>query len=253
MVLKSTFTMLLIATLAVFTTTPQTAEAHSWAECVDWKFKNPKRPDYSDKGGKCLGYARRFPLGRRFASLDSAWPNRHYQQTHRKPTPNNALPCSNRRAGEEPGSDETRPKKWSDAYGGKYGRMTVTHVGDTLCLRWPAKNHATKDSYNNPVWINLSPYANRADISQSALNKANIAKLTYKNCMKYGNNDNRACGGCFKVPKRNPGVYLMQWRWMLNKDEWYTSCADINIQGKSKSKRHLNEEISGIVHPDDRI
>ncbi|KAG0316888.1 hypothetical protein BG000_004691, partial [Podila horticola] len=56
MVLKSTFTFLAVATLAVFSATP-VAEAHSWADCIDWKFNNPKKQDWSDKGGKCVGYA----------------------------------------------------------------------------------------------------------------------------------------------------------------------------------------------------
>ncbi|KAG0221801.1 hypothetical protein BGW41_006487 [Actinomortierella wolfii] len=232
MVLKSTFSALLVATLAVISTTPQTAEAHSWADCIDWKFNNPKKPEWSDKGGKCMGYARRYPLGKKFASLDSDWPSRHYWQSMKDMTP-----CSDRKHGVEKGANEQRPAKgkgWSDAYGGKYGRMTVTYVGDTLCVRWPAKNHA-KESKPNPVWINLSPVANK-DISQKALNDANVAKLPYNNCSKSGNDDTRACGGCFKVPKRKPGIYLLQWRWLLNKNknEWYTSCADINIQNKSK-------------------
>ncbi|KAF9334867.1 hypothetical protein BG006_001337 [Podila minutissima] len=229
MVLKSTFTFLVVATLAVFTTTP-VVEAHSWADCIDWKFNNPKKPDWSDKGGKCIGYARRFPVGKTFGSLDSAWPSRHYQQVRKNP--DSALACSNRKAGAEPGSDETRANPVTAAYGGKYGRMTVTTVGDTLCVRWPAKNHAAKNEPNGMVQINLSKVKNGKDISQKELLKNTIARLPYKNCMKGSNEDRRACGGCFKVPVRASGVYLLQWRWMLNKNEWYTSCADIQIGGK---------------------
>ncbi|KAF9376957.1 hypothetical protein CPC16_012066 [Podila verticillata] len=169
MVLKSTFTFLAVAALAVFTTSP-VVEAHSWADCIDWKFNNPKKPDWSDKGGKCQGYARRFPLGKAFGSLDSAYPNRHYQQ-----------------------------------------------------------NHAKKNEPNNMVQINLSKARNGKDISQQELLKNTIARLPYKNCMKGSNEDRRACGGCFKVPVRASGTYLLQWRWMLNKNEWYTSCADVQI------------------------
>ncbi|KAF9344684.1 hypothetical protein BGX26_004039 [Mortierella sp. AD094] len=226
MVLKSTFTFVVVAALAVFSTAPQ-AEAHSWADCIDWKF-NTKKVDWTDKGGKCLGYARRFPLKNKgFGKLDSADPNRHYQQVHKNP--NSALPCSNGRAGEEPGSDETRANPVTKAYGGKYGRMTVTSVGDTLCVRWPAKNHAKKNEPNNKVQINLSKVRNGKDISQQELLKNTVALLPYKNCMSGSNEDLRACGGCFKVPVRASGVYLLQWRWMLNKNEWYTSCADIQI------------------------
>jgi len=235
MVLKSTFTFVAIAALALFTQAPQTAEAHSWADCVDWKFKNAKdgkagqlHQDWSDKNGKCAGYARRFPLGKAFGSLDSAYPNRHYMQDRKRP--DSALACSNRRAGSEPGSDETRANPVSKAYGGNYGKMTVTSVGNTLCVRWPAKNHAAKNEQNREVYINLSKATNGKDISQKELNQNTIAKLPYKNCRAGKNEDRRACGGCFKVPRRSPGVYLLQWRWMLNKNEWYTSCADIQIR-----------------------
>jgi len=61
-----------------------------------------------------------------------------------------------------------------------------------------------------------------------------IALLPFKNCDAGSNEDRRACGGCFKVPARAPGTYLMQWRWMLNKNEWYTSCADVYIGAKKK-------------------
>ncbi|KAF9185199.1 hypothetical protein BGZ51_002920, partial [Haplosporangium sp. Z 767] len=185
------------------------------------------KQDWSDNGGKCLGYARRFPTGKRFASLDSADPSRHYEQKHKNP--NSADPCSNGRNGESHASDETRANPVSKAYGGKYGRMTVTSVGDTLCVRWPAKNHAEKNEDNTIVQINLSKTKDGKDPSQSELLKNTIAKLPYKNCGSNKDSDKRPCGGCFKVPVRASGTYLLQWRWMLNKNEWYTSCADIQI------------------------
>ncbi|KAG0362002.1 hypothetical protein BGZ54_008829 [Gamsiella multidivaricata] len=234
MLFKTSFTALVVASLAVFSTYTPQAEAHSWMDCVDWKFNNAKTQDWSDKGGKCQGYARRFPLGKKFASLDSASPNRHYRQPKKNP---NSYPCSDRKHGEERGSDETRASPVEKAYGGKYGRMTTTTVGDTLCVRWPAKNHATKDEENHPVFINLSKVRDGKDISQKELTANNIAKLNYKNCnSKFPNQDQRACGGCFKVPVRASGVYLLQWRWLLNANvnEWYTSCADVRIGPKSK-------------------
>ncbi|GJJ77771.1 hypothetical protein EMPS_10130 [Entomortierella parvispora] len=234
MVLKSTFTFVAVAALALFTAAPQQADAHSWADCIDWQFKKgglnvpgKQGQDWTDGAGKCNGYARRYPLGKAFGSLDSADPNRHYQQVHKNP--NSALPCSDKRAGKEPGSDETRANPVSKAYGGKWGKMTVTNVGNTLCVRWPAKNHAVKDEENHKVQINLSKVRNGKDISQQELLKNTIAQLPFKNCKPGKNEDRRACGGCFKVPVRASGVYLLQWRWMLNKDEWYTSCADIQI------------------------
>ncbi|KAF9547763.1 hypothetical protein EC957_007928 [Mortierella hygrophila] len=228
MVLKSSFTTLVVATLAVFSSYTPQAKAHSWADCIDWKFNKAGNQDWSDQGGKCTGYARRFPLGKEFGSLDSAYPNRHYQQDRQNPS--TALPCSNRIVGATRGSDETRANPPSKAYGGEYGRMTVTSVGDTLCVRWPAKTHGQSFHPNNKVQIHLSKSRNALDISQQELLKNTIANLDYKNCNPGSNEDRRPCGGCFKVPVRAKGTYLLQWRWMLNQDEWYTSCADIEIQ-----------------------
>ncbi|KAF9935038.1 hypothetical protein FBU30_008531 [Linnemannia zychae] len=237
-----TCTALLATALAVlsFSATPA-VEAHSWADCIDWRFNSKGSEDWTDKGGKCLGYARRFPVGKAFGSLDDADPSRHYQQAG---NPNTALPCSDHRHGKDVGSDETRADPPSKAYGGKWGRMTVTSVGNTLCVRWPAKNHAEKNEDNTVVQINLSKNKDGKDPSQQELLKNTIAHLPYKNCNRNSNPDRRACGGCFKVPVRAQGIYLLQWRWMLNKGEWYTSCADIQIGGgkgtvssKSKSKR----------------
>ncbi|KAF9987502.1 hypothetical protein BGZ75_000545 [Mortierella antarctica] len=222
MVLKSSFTILVAATLAVFSANTPQAEAHSWAECVDWRFTG-KKNDWSDKGGKCMGYARRFPLGHGFGTLDEASPNRHYMQY--KSHPDTSPPCSNLKDGSERGSDETRASPPSKAYGGKFGRMTVTTVGSTLCVRWPSKTHAGEYKVPN-VQIYLSKNSNGKDISQKELFKYKVADLPFSNCNKGGNKDKRPCGGCFKVPTRASGIYLLQWRWMLNKNEWYTSCAE---------------------------
>ncbi|KAF9942060.1 hypothetical protein BGZ65_010971 [Modicella reniformis] len=243
MVLKTSFTLLAVATLALFSSNAPQAEAHSWVDCVDWKFKDAaakKKQDWSEKGGSCKGYARRFPLGKAFGSLDSDWPSRHYHQNLRK----NTLPCSDKKAGLEKGADETRDDKdVTKAYGGKYGVMTVTSVGDELCIRWPAKNHADpKSSSETTVDIYLTEKPNQKDpTKQSQLTKNfRIAGLRYRNCVSGSNQDRRACGGCFKVPKRSNGVYLLQWRWRLNQrknsldDEYYTSCADVKIVSNKK-------------------
>ncbi|KAF9114321.1 hypothetical protein BGX27_011141 [Mortierella sp. AM989] len=188
--------VILVSTLTLLSNLTPAVEAHSWMDCVNWKFSRPGKQDWSNKGGKCMGYARRFPLGKAFGSLDDADPSRHYQQAG---NPNTALPCSDHRHGKDVGSDETKEdpsKPKTKAYGGKYGRMTVTKVGDTLCVRWPAKNHAESNEDNTIVQINLSKKRNSKDITQQ------------------------------------DGVYLMQWRWMLNPGEWYTSCADVQIGGK---------------------
>ncbi|KAI9241424.1 MAG: hypothetical protein BYD32DRAFT_405972, partial [Podila humilis] len=168
----------------------------------------PRSQDWSDKGGKCMGYARRFPTGKAFGSPRLGRPPATTSRSTRTPTLPSLLQPQGRC---EPGSDETRANPPAKAYGGKYGRMTVTSVGDTLCVRWPAKNHAAKNEPNGMVQINLSKVRNGADISQQELLKNTIARLPYKNCMAGSNQDRRACGGCFKVPVRASGIYLLQW------------------------------------------
>ncbi|KAG0045977.1 hypothetical protein BGZ89_005448, partial [Linnemannia elongata] len=120
---------------------------------------------------------------------------------------------------------ESRASPVSAAYGGQFGRMTVTTVGDTLCARWPAKNHAQPSHANFTVHIYLSKAQNGKDDTQMELLKNNIANLNFRNCNVGPNEDRRPCGGCFKVPARAKGTYLLQWRWA-----GYASCADIQIK-----------------------
>ncbi|KAF9167112.1 hypothetical protein BGX21_011388 [Mortierella sp. AD011] len=224
---SSTVAVVFLSAISVLSTQLPGTEAHSWMDCVNWHFKNPDKEAWGDKDGYCLGYARRFPVGKPFGSLDSANPSRHYQQDHKNP--DTALPCANHHDGKDIGSDETLADPPEDAYGGKYGPMTHTRVGDTLCVRWPAKNHAEKNEDNTVVQINLSKNVNSKDPTQKELLRNTIAELKYKNCGQASTTDKRPCGGCFKVPQRASGRYLLQWRWMLNPGEWYTSCADIQI------------------------
>ncbi|KAG0039862.1 hypothetical protein BGZ82_006414 [Podila clonocystis] len=224
----TTYATVLVSALAIFGHLAPTVQAHSWADCIDWRFKNSKKKVWSDNGGSCHGYARRFPVGKPFGSLDSANPSRHYQQAG---NPNKALPCSDRRHGKDVGSDERAANPRSKAYGGKFGKMTKTKVGNVLCVRWPAKNHAEKNEDDTIVQINFAKNRGK-DPSQEELlaeQKKHPLTLKYKSCGKAKNSDKRPCGGCFNVPKRKPGIYLLQWRWMLNKGEWYTSCADVEI------------------------
>ncbi|KAG0057426.1 hypothetical protein BGZ90_005338 [Linnemannia elongata] len=222
MVLKSSFSVLVVATLAVFSSYAPQAEAHSWVDCMDWKFNKKGKQDWSDQGGKCVGYARRFPvaLGRAFGSHDTLWPPRHYFQDGNNP---DAAPPCNTAVGAR--LSESRASPVSAAYGGQFGRMTVTTVGDTLCARWPAKNHAQPSHANFTVHIYLSKAQNGKDDTQMELLKNNIANLNFRNCNVGPNEDRRPCGGCFKVPARAKGTYLLQWRWA-----GYASCADIQIK-----------------------
>ncbi|KAF9918570.1 hypothetical protein BX616_007726 [Lobosporangium transversale] len=239
LVSTATYTTILASALVLFASSNLTpaAEAHSWMDCVNWKFHSRTNPDFSDKGGYCRGYARRYPKDLNFGTLDDASPSRHYQQAG---NPNTALPCSDRRHGKDIGSDETMGDPVSSAYGGKYGEMATIRSGETLCVRWPAKNHAEGNEDNTIVQINLIKSRNSQDATQAELLRNTIARLPYKNCSRGSGTDKKPCGGCFKMPARSPGLYLLQWRWMLNPGEWYTSCADIQIEDdKRGNKRRL--------------
>ncbi|KAF9083498.1 hypothetical protein BGX23_011386 [Mortierella sp. AD031] len=236
MVFKVSLSILIVATLAMLCALAPQAEAHSWADCVDWK---PAGKSNRWTKGKCMGYARRFPVKQKpFGKLDSASPSRHYEQLNSKKNNyklNDEPACSDHSHGESRGADERREKKnIGDAYNQKgWGQMTSTTAGDTLCLRWPAKNHA-QDTDKGKVIINWMRDDGKENHRQSVLNKHKLTELDFGNCDK-GSSDTRACGGCIKVPKNaTPGMYLLQWRWRLNKnpDEFYTSCADIKVNKK---------------------
>ncbi|KAF9117533.1 hypothetical protein BGW39_002090 [Mortierella sp. 14UC] len=220
-----------VITLTVLTVFVQ---AHSWADCVDWRFNNPDNPGWHDSDGKCFGWARQYPVnsGIRFGSLDSASPNRHYHQN-----PKDFIPCSDKIHGIEPGSDETRQDPVSRAYGGKWGAMASAKAGEKICVRWPAKNHAVKEERDRGVFINMPPTPTIRDPTQSQLMGMTIQKLPYKNCNEIpGDTDHTPCGGCFTIPaNRTTGTYMVQWRWELNDDEWYTSCWDLQVTGVDAS------------------
>ncbi|KAG0223939.1 hypothetical protein B0O80DRAFT_200785 [Mortierella sp. GBAus27b] len=232
MIFKAASVAILVSVLTVLSTYRPQVEAHSWMDCVDWRFNNAGGDeDWSNNGGKCMGYARRFPLDHEFGSLDSAEPSRHYQQAG---DPDKALPCSDHKHGKDIGSNETRADPPQSAYGGQWGQMTVTRSGERLCVRWPAKNHAEENEDDTEVQINISERRDGPDPTQEELLQ-NTITMPYKNCGSGPSPDRRPCGGCFEVPVRDEGLYLMQWRWMLNPGEWYTSCADIQIVKNGQS------------------
>ncbi|KAK9763303.1 hypothetical protein K7432_010153 [Basidiobolus ranarum] len=236
---------LILASMATIVMMPALNEAHSWVDCMDWRF-NGGSQSFDDNAGSCAGYARRFPVKYsgsqispkyEFGSLDSVDPNRHYKQSEKNPDDWPA--CSTGKPykggeGEEVGSDETKANPIDGAYGqNKWGPMTVAKAGQQLCVRWPAKNH--KDEPNNVVFINMPPTPMSQDPTQRQLNQWTIAKLDYGNCFS-GGSDKARCGGCFTIPEnRGAGDYLIQWRWKLNGSdnvpEWYTSCSDVRISG----------------------
>ena len=112
--------------------------------------------------------------------------------------------------------------------------MASTSAGSQMCVRWPAKNHAQKNEPSNPVYINMPKTLLSKDPTQKTFMSSTIAQLNYKNCNSTSSTDFTPCGGCFTVPKTlKTGTYVVQWRWMLNKDEWYTSCWDLAVTGTS--------------------
>ncbi|KAF9202856.1 hypothetical protein BGZ49_007011 [Haplosporangium sp. Z 27] len=215
---------------AVLALVASVVEAHSWADCVDWRFNDPSKPGYSAKDGQCYGWARKYPMDKTpFGKLDSANPNRHYQQ---KKGDSNPVPCSDGHSGTEPGSDETRQNPISKAYGGKYGKQAATTAGNKICMRWPAKNHAVPSEPEHFVFINMPKKLLTKDPDQITFSKSNIAKIPFKNCNFTSDTDTTPCGGCFTVPAGlTSGNYVVQWRWQLNPGEFYTSCWDLNVTG----------------------
>lgn len=217
--------------------------AHSWADCVDWRPRNvTKTIPFAASDGDCYGWARKFPYksGVKFAYLDEASPNRHYDQGD--PNDNSkwkgSPSCSDGVHGKEPGSDESMQKPISLAYAGNWGSMTRKAAGDTMCIRWPANNHAVKSEKEWFVRIGLSEVNPTSDPPQDFFsNPSNIiATLPFKNCVPVDTsvadyNKVQPCGGCFTLPKTlAPGMYVMQWRWRLNTPaEWYTSCWDMQV------------------------
>ncbi|KAF9911784.1 hypothetical protein BX616_010479 [Lobosporangium transversale] len=217
------------ATLALLASVAQ-VEAHSWADCVDWRPKDPQNPGFRDSDGECFGWARQYPMDKTpFAALDSSSPSRHYQQDHIA----NPVPCSNRRAGVEPGADETRQDPISKAYGGKFGAQPRVKAGDTMCVRWPAKNHAAKNEREKFVRINMPLELLDKDPDQKTFSNSTIATIPFKNCHGVESNPDAApCGGCFPIPANlQTGNYVVQWRWELNEGEFYASCWDLAVTG----------------------
>jgi hypothetical protein len=149
--------------------------------------------------------------------------------------------------GREKGGGEMRQNPISRAYGGKYGTMASGKAGEKMCVRWPAKNHAVKEERDRGVFINMPPTPTSRDPSQSQLMKYTIAKLSYKNCSIIEGEDKvkddlSPCGGCFTIPEdRAPGTYMVQWRWELNDNEWYTSCWDLQVTGKDPTDPNPSE------------
>ncbi|KAG9062129.1 hypothetical protein KI688_006461 [Linnemannia hyalina] len=232
--LAKTSLFALVAALTVALLATMT-KAHSWADCVDWRFNDPKKPGWSNRDGKCFAYARKFPYksGTKFGGRDSDNnPHRQYRQD-----PKDFTSCSDGKKGLTVGADESRQNPVSKSYGGNFGPMAVAKAGDTMCVRWPGKSHNGKDQRESGVFINMPPSITTKDPKQSDLMKMTIAHLSFKNCSTV-KDEQTPCGGCFKIPaNRKPGTYTIQWRWELKIDEWYTSCWDVKVKAAGGAKK----------------
>ncbi|KAK9667618.1 hypothetical protein K7432_017596, partial [Basidiobolus ranarum] len=49
-----------LASVAAVMVMPSLNDAHSWVDCMDWRFNSGKQ-SFDDNAGSCAGYARRFP------------------------------------------------------------------------------------------------------------------------------------------------------------------------------------------------
>ncbi|KAG0202898.1 hypothetical protein BGX31_003506, partial [Mortierella sp. GBA43] len=140
--MRTTFLCALIATVTIALTNSE-VEAHSWADCVDWRSTNDGKPNmFAAKGGTCHGWARRYPIKPKFPFGLMDKDSRHYNQgalSKHNPA------CSNTKQGDEKGQDETRPSAKNPAYGGKWQQQARAAPGQRMCVRWPAKNHAKED------------------------------------------------------------------------------------------------------------
>lgn len=152
----------------------------------------------------------------------------------------------------------TNPR--SNAYSKNYpmGRWIA---GETRCLAWPSKNHvATRYNPGMPshqLRLFRSERNVKRDPSQHDFFKHQIIRFGphvhmkpdykgFQNCTAFSeNNDKALCLGCFKVPRIPDGIYVMQWYWEFNKNEFYTTCFDIMVGKNTKLKVNYNNQNGG--------
>jgi len=249
--------MLIFFTLSVIF---QLVYSSSYLDCTDWRFGNGQNNTWLDGEGTCAGYPRRFsPTREPYGLFDGYNSYRYFRQYLQDPLikgyADSKPPCSqfDRPGGDGytiVGSDETKANPVSDAYqpnvdpdGYGFGGITTVQVGQKLCMRWPSKNHGyflPDGSLYNKVYVNWALVPDVPDpLTQSVFNYSQIV-VPFKNCPQLGlpsdndpnglNGTDRApCGGCFQVPSRAAGSYLVQWRFQANPLECYASCSDVVV------------------------
>ncbi|EGG16528.1 hypothetical protein DFA_09072 [Cavenderia fasciculata] len=112
--------------------------------------------------------------------------------------------------------------------------MGQFYPGQQICSQWPARNHATQIRAGE-VKIYLSNQRSgmeTQDDSQETFFSHPVATSRFGNCSDYLKNTNDAtCTACYNVPS-TPGKYVLQWFWEFNAQEYYMTCADIEIDAK---------------------
>jgi hypothetical protein len=192
------------------------ANAHSWLGCSDY------RGDVNNYDeSKCMGFPRPgFPTGTGTNLGNDVGYN--YQ----------------------PGAGQSACQS---GFGQSY-QHAVYEQGNTYCLAWPTKNHASASCTNafipdTEFSIFRSGVNPTADPSQNAFRQNKVPDYfgTHQNgvidCLGYqrsprfcDNTDKALATGCFSVPSDLPvGKYVFQWYWVFNPGSPYTTCFDVEV------------------------
>eukprot|EP01133_Synstelium_polycarpum_P013610 gene13610-16017_t len=183
------------------------SEGHSFMSCVNF--------DYEE--GRCTSYARNWRFQDR---QGDAFLYQRGKFTKPMPTP----------LGPACGPAQRRLSPVTNQYSAKYP-MGSFYPGQTICSQWPARNHA------------LLPTAGQfEDDTQDVFFSHPISSKPFGNCTAYFENTNNAtCTACYKLPMDvDSGLYVLQWFWEFNQQEYYMTCADVLID--KKQQRQLRDQ-----------
>lgn len=204
--------------------------AHSWVACADYRMTNEKDSYYYNDDA-CFGYPRNFKEFDRGFGVDAGY-------DYSIPASGEVVNACPQRA--------PRTNPVTASYTDKYPMARYT-PGQQVCLAWPTKNHVAAPCTNQyipdgGVKIFLSPANPTADPTQTQFEKNLLAEMPrhengamdfkgYQNCSKFCENmDKSLCIGCFDLPTTvAPGLYTMQWYWIFNPGQAYTTCMDVQI------------------------
>lgn len=188
--------------------------SHSWLDCLDWVG--------TADSGTCRGYARNWfkqpasPMGTDVGR----------DRRPRAPVPQ-GLKCNNAETPAGPGGYSASAP------------MAKVYPGQTIRLRWPAKNHAaTAQAGTVELFIGAGP-GKGDDWSHITSLGAWVKKYpklqqTFSNCIPNRSGVDKApCIGDFTLPTDlQKGIYSVMWWWEFNPGEFYNSCADMEVTDK---------------------